>query len=73
VTEIPPGLSAHDFGLRDLFAAATLIGVMPELHLYTIAVNRIAPMTTELSPEVAAAVPEVVHSVRGLAARLAQG
>jgi len=73
VTEIPPGLSAHDFGLKDLFAAATLIGLMPELHLYTIAVNRLDPMTTELSPEVAAAVPEVVHSVRCLAARLAQG
>jgi hydrogenase maturation protease len=72
VTEIPTGLSAHDFGLKDLFAAATLIGLMPELHLYTIAVNRLAPMCTELSAEVAGALPEVVHSVRGLAARLAQ-
>jgi hydrogenase maturation protease len=73
VGELPRGLGAHDFGLKDLFAAAALLGQMPRLHLYTISVEEVRPMCTELSPEVEAAVPEVVHTVRALAARLMAG
>ena len=73
VGELPRGLGAHDFGLKDLFAAAALLGQMPRIHLYTIAVEEVRPMCTELSPAVAEAVPEVVHTVRALAARLAAG
>ncbi len=73
VGELPRGLGAHDFGLKDLFAAAALIGQLPRLHLYTIAVEEIRPMCTELSPAVAAAVPAVVRTVLGHAARLAAG
>ena len=69
--DLPRGLSAPDFGLKDLFAAAALIGTLPEIHLYTIAVETVRPMCTELSPEVEATIPEVVHSVHALAARLA--
>ena len=70
VGALPQGLSAHDFGLKDLFAAAALLGSMPDVHLFTISVETIKPMCMELSPPVAAAVPEVLHSVRALAARL---
>lgn len=71
VGDLPRGLGAHDFGLKDLFAAAALIGRLPGLHLYTISVETIHPMCTELSPAVAAAVPEVTIAARALAARLA--
>ncbi|HVT74762.1 MAG TPA: hydrogenase maturation protease [Lacunisphaera sp.] len=71
VGELPRGLGAHDFGLKDLFAAAALTGRLPRLHLFTIAVEDVRPMCTKLSAAVAAAVPEVVHTVRALAARLA--
>ncbi len=71
VGALPRGLSAHDFGLKDLFAAAALLGRLPRIHLYTVAVEQVRPMCTELSPEVAAVVSEVVHTVRALAARLA--
>jgi hydrogenase maturation protease len=71
VGELPRGLGAHDFGLKDLFAAAALLGRMPELHLYTIAVEEVRPMCMELSAPVAAALPSVVASVLALADRLA--
>ena len=71
VGAIPQGLSAHDFGLKDLFAAAALLGAMPDVHLFTISVETVNPMCLELSAPVAAAIPEVLHSVRALAARLA--
>lgn len=73
VGELPRGLGAHDFGLKDLFAATALVGPLPSIHLYTISVEEVKPMTTELSPAVAAAVPEVVHTMHALAARLAAG
>ena len=71
VGDLPRGLGAHDFGLKDLFATAELLGHLPELHLYTISVETLKPMCLELSPAVAAAVPEVVHTVHAHAARLA--
>lgn len=70
VVDFPRGLSAHDFGLRDLFAAAALLGQFPELHLFTISVETIHPMCLELSNPVGAAIPEVVRSVHALAHRL---
>jgi hydrogenase maturation protease len=68
--ELPRGLGAHDFGLKDLFAAAELLGSLPELHLYTISIRSIRPMCTELSPDVAAAVPRLVADVHRHAGRL---
>lgn len=72
VADLPRGLGAHDFGVKDLFAASALLGAMPSIHLYTISVEEIKPMCTELSPAVAASVSEVVHSMHALAARLAR-
>jgi hydrogenase maturation protease len=70
VADLPRGLGAHDFGLKDLFAASALLGQLPSLHLYTISVETVRPMCTELSPAVAAAVPVVAYLARDHAARL---
>jgi hydrogenase maturation protease len=71
VGDLPRGLGAHDFGLKDLFAAAALVGRLPELHVYTISVATVVPMCTELSAPVEAAVADVVSRVRADAAALA--
>lgn len=73
VGALPQGLSAHDFGLKDLFAAAALLGALPDVHLFTISVETVKPMCLELSPALDAALPAVLHSVRALAARLVVG
>lgn len=69
--DLPRGLGAHDFGLKDLFAAGALLGRAPALHLYTVSVSTIRPMCLELSDAVAAAVPPLAWIVHGHAARLA--
>jgi hydrogenase maturation protease len=71
VGDLPRGLGAHDFGLKDLFAAAALLGRLPRIHLYTIAVEEVKPMCTELSTAVAAMVPALVRAVHMHATRLA--
>ena len=70
VANLPGGLSAHDFGLRDLFAAAALLGQFPEIHLFTISVETVHPMCLELTEPVAAAMLGVVRSVQALTRRL---
>lgn len=70
VGELPRGLGAHDFGLKDLFAVSALSGKLPSIHLFTISVEEIRPMCMDLSPAVAEAVPEVAFSVSELASSL---
>ena len=65
-SDFPRSLSAHDIGLRDLVEAAVLTRPLPRIDLITVSIPTINAMTMELSPPVAAAVPEVVRTVRGL-------
>ena len=64
--DFPPALGAHDIGLRDLIVAATLLGPLPEIDVITVSIAELKPMTLELSPAVAAALPEVSRRVRAL-------
>ncbi len=64
--DFPPALGAHDIGLRDLIAAAALLGPLPEIDVITVSVAELKPMTMDLSPPVAAALPAVTRCVRAL-------
>ncbi len=70
VADLPRGLSAHDFGVKDLFAAAALTDSFPTVHLFTVSVETVKPMCMDLSGTVSQAVPEVVRAVHALANRL---
>jgi hydrogenase maturation protease len=63
-SDFPRSLGAHDVGLRDLLEAATLLGPLPRTHLVAVSIGRVGPPGTELTPEVAAALPEVLREVR---------
>lgn len=71
--ELPRGLGAHDFGLKDLFAAAALLGRMSRIHLRTIPVQEVRPMGTGLCAAMAEAVSGVVGTVLGRTIGLAAG
>jgi hydrogenase maturation protease len=62
--DFPRTLTAHDIGLRDLVEVAALVGAAPSIRLVTVSVDHLQPMDTTLSPAVAAALPEVVATVR---------
>ena len=66
--DFPPALGAHDIGLRDLIAAAALLGPLPVIDVVTVSVAELKPMTMQLSPPVAAALPAVLRTVSGLVA-----
>lgn len=64
-SDFPPSLAAHDIGLRDLLESFYLTGSgAPDVVLYAISISLPQDMTTDLSPEVAAAVPMVAAAIR---------
>jgi len=63
-SDFPTSLTAHDIGLKDLLESAALLGDLPEVDLITISVGGIGSLTMELSPFVAAAIPQVEKLVR---------
>ena len=62
--DFPPTLTAHDIGLKDLIESAALLGYWPEVDLITISIGSLSSMTMELSPAVAAALPQVEAMVK---------
>ena len=63
-SDFPPTLTAHDIGLKDLIESAALLGYWPEVDLITISIGSLSSMTMELSPAVAAALPQVEAMVK---------
>ena len=63
-SDFPRSLSAHDIGLRDLIESASLLAPLPETILVTVSVAETQPLSTELSPAVAACLPRVLSHVR---------
>ena len=58
-SDFPPTLTAHDIGLKDLIESAALLDYWPQVDLITISIGDLGLMTMELSPPVAAALPQV--------------
>jgi hydrogenase maturation protease len=65
-SDFPRTLSAHDIGLRDLIESAALTRELPKMFLIAISIKEIRSMVTDLSPDVAQALPKVVETVERL-------
>ncbi|WP_455624234.1 HyaD/HybD family hydrogenase maturation endopeptidase [Parabacteroides sp.] len=65
-TDFPPLMSAHEIGLKDMIDAMILTDDLPETHLIVISAANINEVGMELTPEVKAAIPEVIGTIRSL-------
>jgi hydrogenase maturation protease len=65
--DFPTALSVHDVGLKDMIEAIYIQDTIPDIHLVTISVDDILPMTLELSKEVEASVPKAIAEILRLA------
>jgi hydrogenase maturation protease len=70
-SDFPKGLTAHDFGLKDMVESMYLLGRVPELYLFTISIEEIQPMTVVLSPAVENSIPVLAREVGQLIQQLA--
>ena len=69
-SDFPIALSVHDVGLKDMIEAVYLTNLHPDIHLFTISVEEITPMTVALSSKVAAAIPSAIDQILDLSGKL---
>jgi hydrogenase maturation protease len=65
--DFPTALSVHDVGLKDMIEAIYIQDTIPDIHLVTVSVDDILPMTLELSKDVEASVPKAIAEILRLA------
>jgi hydrogenase maturation protease len=68
--DFPSAMSTHDIGLKDLVEGLALLGRLPNIHLFIVSIEKVQPLTTELSPEIKGVLSEVKNRVVELAAAL---
>ena len=61
--DFPTALSVHDVGLKDMIEAVYLMEKVPDIHLFTVSIEKIDPMTVELNSKVKAALPELINQI----------
>lgn len=64
--DFPLSLSGHNFGLKDMVEILTMFDRMPDIYLYTVTIDNMDPMVTELSPKVKASLTSIKAKVLGL-------
>ena len=62
-SDFPQALSVHDVGLKDMIESVYLMDHVPEIHLITISIKEIKPMSLVLSKPVRNAIPKVIQMV----------
>jgi len=65
--EFPKAMSTHDIGLKDLVEGLSILGRLPEIHLFAVSIAQIQPMHIGLSAEIEAIMPDLLRRVRDLA------
>jgi hydrogenase maturation protease len=62
-SDFPSALSVHDVGLKDMIEAVYLMEKVPDIHLFTVSIEEIIPMTLELNQKVKASIPEIIKNI----------
>lgn len=61
--DFPSALSVHDVGLKDMIEAVYLMDHVPNIHLFTVSIEELNPMTIDLSQKVKEAIPEIIENI----------
>jgi hydrogenase maturation protease len=62
-SDFPSALSVHDVGLKDMIEAVYLMEKVPDIHLFTVSIEEINPMTIELNQKVRDSIPELIDRI----------
>jgi hydrogenase maturation protease len=62
-TDYPRTLAAHDIGLKDLLDAFYLLGHQVDVVLFAVSIAPLQDMGLELSPDLAARIPDIADRV----------
>jgi hydrogenase maturation protease len=64
-SDFPSALSVHDVGLKDMIEAVYLMEEKPDLHLFTVSIEELVPMTIELNQNVKNSIPKIIEQILG--------
>lgn len=62
-SDFPSALSVHDVGLKDMIEAVYLMEKVPDIHLFTVSIEEIIPMTLELNQKVKDSIPKIIKNI----------
>ncbi len=62
-SDFPKAMSTHDIGLKDMMSSLQLMGKVPRIHLFVVSIESIQQQGIELTPEIAAIMPELIEQV----------
>ena len=62
-SDFPSALSVHDVGLKDMIEAVYLMDHIPDIHLFTVSIEELNPMTIELNESVRDSIPKVIENI----------
>ena len=62
-SDFPSALSVHDVGLKDMVEAVYLMDKVPDIHLFTVSIEEINPMTIELNQSVRDSIPILIEKI----------
>lgn len=62
-SDFPSALSVHDVGLKDMIEAVYLMEEIPDIHLFTVSIEEINPMTIELNKKVKNSIPVLIKKI----------
>lgn len=68
--DFPSALSVHDVGLKDMIESVYLLEEVPDIHLFTVSIEELNPMTLDLNAAVAGAIPKLIPLILELSAEL---
>lgn len=66
--DFPSAMSTHEIGLKDLVEGLYLLGKLPNIDLFIVSIEKVQPLSTELSPEVSRVFPQLKSQIIELAA-----
>ena len=69
-SDFPSALSVHDVGLKDMIEAVYLMDHVPDIHLFTVSIEELNPMTVDLSKKVQEAIPKIIENILALSEEL---
>ena len=61
--DFPSALSVHDVGLKDMIEAVYLMEDVPDIHLFTVSIEEINPMTIELNQKIRDTIPILIDKI----------
>jgi hydrogenase maturation protease len=68
--DFPRAMSTHEIGLKDVVESLILLDKMPQIYLFVVSIEKVQPLSIELSPEIENSIIALKYKVVELAKSL---